>query len=39
MFDIEATGARLFAAASALAISTLVMAFAIVPGTPAGVIA
>jgi len=38
MFSSENTGARLFAAASAFAISTLVMAFAIIPGTPTGVI-
>lgn len=39
MFDLDATGARLFAAASAFAITTLVMAFAIVPATPTGVFA
>lgn len=39
MFDINNAGSRLFAAISALAISSLVMAFAIIPGSPAGVIA
>lgn len=39
MFDFENAGSRLFAALSALAISSLVMAFAIIPGSPAGVIA
>ncbi len=39
MFDINNAGSRLFAALSALAISSLVMAFAIIPGSPAGVIA
>ena len=38
MFDFENTGNRLFAAFTAVAISALVMAFAIVPGTPSGVI-
>ncbi|UIP07910.1 recombination protein F [Erythrobacter sp. SDW2] len=39
MFDLNNAGSRLFAALSALAISSLVMAFAIIPGSPAGVIA
>ena len=39
MFDYEAAGSRVFAAVSAFAISSLVMAFAIIPGSPAGVIA
>lgn len=39
MFDLQNAGSRLFAALSALAISSLVMAFAIIPGSPAGVIA
>ncbi len=39
MFDYENVGSRFIAAFSALAISTLVMAFAIVPAMPAGVVA
>ena len=39
MFEHNSLGSRLFAAVSALAISSLVMAFAILPGSPAGVIA
>ena len=39
MFDYKEAGSRVFAAVSAFAISALVMAFAIVPGSPAGVIA
>ncbi|WP_435417077.1 recombination protein F [Parerythrobacter aurantius] len=39
MFDQTNIGSRLFAAVTALAISSLVMAFAIVPGSPAGIIA
>jgi hypothetical protein len=38
MFEVNSLGSRLFAAAFALAISSLVMAFAIVPGSPAGVL-
>ncbi|ABC63887.1 hypothetical protein ELI_08975 [Erythrobacter litoralis HTCC2594] len=38
MFDFLTSGNRIFAAFTAVAISTLVMAFAIVPGTPSGVI-
>ena len=39
MFDFANAGSRLFAAVSALAFSSLVMAFAIVPASPAGVLA
>lgn len=39
MFQFPNAGARLFAAFSAFTLSTLVMAFAIIPGSPAGVIA
>ena len=39
MFDFDANGSRIFAAVSAFAFSALVMAFAIVPASPAGVIA
>lgn len=39
MFDLDNAGSRVFAALSALAFSSLVMAFAIIPGSPAGVLA
>lgn len=38
MFDFLTSGNRIVAAFSAVALSTFVMAFAIVPGTPSGVI-
>lgn len=39
MFDFQNVASRVLAAVSALAFSSLVMAFAIVPGSPAGVLA
>lgn len=39
MFDFEISGSRILAAFTALAISAATMAFAIVPGSPAGLIA
>lgn len=39
MFDFQNVASRFFAAVSALAFSSLVMAFAIVPASPAGVLA
>ncbi len=39
MFDFQNAAGRVLAAFSALAFSSLVLAFAIVPGSPAGVIA
>jgi len=39
MFNFSETGSRVFAAASALAISAFFMATAIIPATPAGVLA
>ncbi|NNC60248.1 MAG: recombination protein F [Erythrobacter sp.] len=39
MFEFKTAGNRLFAAVSAFGISTLVMAFAIIPASPTGVIA
>ncbi|MXP32912.1 recombination protein F [Parerythrobacter jejuensis] len=39
MFDFEVSGTRILAAFTALAISTATMAFAIIPASPAGLIA
>ena len=39
MFDFNAAGSRLFAAVTAIAMTAAFMAYAIVPASPAGLIA